>query len=236
MTTKLENLIYAMLAENTGAHLLDSGGAYGRGWQRNAKMTIEDFKQSPSATLHVSNFADDNGATKWDCYPTVSLFHAMANTLELDDFCNQFNALPCLDWDGDYYGVSQSQSEWLSDNEFTAKGEGFNTYNDGDNVLSQILQGQLMDRDQETYLLLQIHNGCDARGGYTDAKLFKLNSEETIYNLLGGACSFWVDDKTLDWRGEWINQDGSCASDSEVAAFCEKIGAGTHNGDAYFSY
>ena len=25
----------------------------------------------------------------------------------------------------------------------------------------------------EEYLLLQIHNGCDVRGGYTDAKLFK---------------------------------------------------------------
>lgn len=236
MPTTLENLIYAMLTENTGTHFLDSGGAYGRGWQRNAKMTIDDFKQSPTATLEVSNFADGDGKTEWNCYPSVSLFHAMANTLALDDLCDQFNSLPCPDWDGDYYGVSQSQNEWLSDNEFTAKREAFNTYNDGDSVLSQILQGQLMDRDQEPYLLLQIHNGCDARGGYTDAKLFKLDSDETIYQLLGGACSFWVDDKTLEWRGEWIDREGGCASDSEVAAFCESLGEGTHNGDAYFNY
>ena len=60
----------------------------------------------------------------------------------------------------------------------------FNTYN-GDSDLSQILQGAwLEDADGDTYLLLQIHGGCDARGGYTDAKLFKPQDEGLIHSYL----------------------------------------------------
>ena len=39
-----KQLIYKMLTQNTGAHFLDSGGAYGRNWERNQVKTIEDFE------------------------------------------------------------------------------------------------------------------------------------------------------------------------------------------------
>ena len=39
-----KELIYKMLTENTGVHMLDSGGAYGRNWERNQVKTIEDFE------------------------------------------------------------------------------------------------------------------------------------------------------------------------------------------------
>ena len=48
----------------------------------------------------------------------------------------------------------------------------WNTYN-GDSDLSQILQGATILIDDEYYWLIQIHGGADARGGYTNAKLFK---------------------------------------------------------------
>ena len=38
-----------------------------------------------------------------------------------------------------------------------------------------MLQGCYIDIDDVTYVLIQLHNGCDVRGGYTDARLFKLN-------------------------------------------------------------
>ena len=44
---KTNELIYSMLVENTGSHMLDSGGAYGRHHQRNASKTIEDFENEP---------------------------------------------------------------------------------------------------------------------------------------------------------------------------------------------
>lgn len=33
--TSTERVLIAMLTENTGRHMLDSGGAYGRNWERN---------------------------------------------------------------------------------------------------------------------------------------------------------------------------------------------------------
>ena len=41
---KTNELIYSMLVENTGSHMCDSGGAYGRHHERNASKTIEDFE------------------------------------------------------------------------------------------------------------------------------------------------------------------------------------------------
>ena len=38
--------------------------------------------------------------------------------------------------------------------------------------------------NDEEYILIQIHNGADVRGGYTDAKLFKLNDDFLIHSYL----------------------------------------------------
>ena len=38
--------------------------------------------------------------------------------------------------------------------------------------------------NDEQYLLLQIHGGCDARGGYTNAKLFQCQEEWMIHEYL----------------------------------------------------
>ncbi|MEM3215909.1 MAG: hypothetical protein QXS81_01030 [Candidatus Micrarchaeaceae archaeon] len=43
--TPIERQIAEMLIENTGVHMLDSGGAYGRHWQENRK--IADFRKRP---------------------------------------------------------------------------------------------------------------------------------------------------------------------------------------------
>ena len=40
-------IIYKMLTESTGKHMLDSGGAYGRHWERNQKKSFKDFKNEP---------------------------------------------------------------------------------------------------------------------------------------------------------------------------------------------
>ena len=48
-----------------------------------------------------------------------------------------------------------------------------NTYN-YENNLSQVLLFRVFVINNEPYVLLQIHGGCDVRGGYTDIKCFKL--------------------------------------------------------------
>jgi hypothetical protein len=164
--TKKQKLIYKMLTENTGKHFLDSGGAYGRNWERNQKKKIEDFMNEPEERISFDGSY---------LYRNVSVFHYLSQ-LETDEICDKFNRMKVKDWDcEDFYGVSAKQGEYLE--RLGAKElRTFNTYN-GDSDLSQVLQGSFIelfiDGQYEEYLLLQIHGGCDVRGGYTDAKLFK---------------------------------------------------------------
>lgn len=171
MNTK--QIIFEMLTENTGAHFLDSGGAYGRNFERNQQKTIEDFEREPEQT-YIYNYGYIERR--------VSVFHYLSQ-LQTDEICDDFNKMPCEDNDGEVYGTSAAQWQWLNDlGEFQKNGS-FNTYN-GDSDLSQILQGAWITINDEQYLLLQIHGGCDARGGYTDAKLFKTNEDYYIHEYL----------------------------------------------------
>jgi len=180
--TDTEKLIYSMLTENTGSHFLDSGGAYGRNWERNQKKSIKDFWEEPEQSYEVS-IREIKGSKHAEIYRTVSVFHFLSG-LDLTDSCEVFNSMECESWDGEFYGTSQKQCEYLDDLGLDMVSE-FNTYN-GESDLSQILQGVwLQDRETDDYyLLLQIHNGCDARGGYTDAKLFYTGYEMMIHEYL----------------------------------------------------
>jgi hypothetical protein len=54
-----------------------------------------------------------------------------------------------------------------------------NTYN-YDNILSEALQyGILISEDtDEHFIILQLHNGCDVRGGYTRPRVFSLGTDD----------------------------------------------------------
>tara|TARA_B100000963_G_scaffold125061_1_gene109094 strand:- start:8339 stop:8959 length:621 start_codon:yes stop_codon:yes gene_type:complete len=182
--TETDKLVYEMLTENTGSHMLDSGGAYGRHWERNQKKTIDDFSNEEEENIEKIDWIDKDGETHVEYKRTVSVFHFLSD-LQLDDICDEFNRLntDCNDWEGFGYGVSERASDYLKTHFDIGKHNSFNTYN-GDSDLSQILQGAWIELDDEQYLLLQIHNGCDARGGYTDAKLFKPYEEYQIHEYL----------------------------------------------------
>lgn len=127
---------------------------------------------------------------------TVNVYHHLVNSLSIDDTCQAFNALKCDEWNSDQaYGISKKQAKWLEKRGFTF-GDTWNSYN-GETNLSQVLQGcnMMLDGDSleyPTYMLLQIHQGADVRGGYTDAKLFKIECEyfttnPTVYGTIDGA-------------------------------------------------
>lgn len=258
----LEQTIAAMLTENTGTHMLDSGGAYGRNWQRNQGASLEYWQERPSATLEIY-MREYNGKLTADLSPCVDIFHLLTGgALELDEYCRVFNKLPVDDWKSELLGVSLFQEEWLENRGFEWNiDDTFNTYNWASNH-SQVFQGQELTLfGDEKYLLLQIHGGCDVRGGYTDAKLFKLAQHAELYNVLTEDCGFSaelpdIDTETpdiftgatrdnlisLSWHGEWINQDGSPASDDELLQFATACGASLENssvtiaGDAYLDF
>lgn len=133
---------------------------------------------------HANNFLiEKDTLDSRDIDYTVSLFHHLTSTLEIDETCNAFNALLCDDWNSEKaYGISEQQAEWL-ENHGLVIGDTWNSYN-YDSNLSQVLQGANVNRLENSsnfeypeYILLQIHQGADVRGGYTDAKLFKVSCD-----------------------------------------------------------
>ena len=169
-STQLEKLIYSMLTENTGSHFLDSGGANNRGWQKNGKKSIQDFKNEAPVSYYMETGSNYNCIER-----TVSVFHYLQTVYELDSICDKFNRINknCNNWDSEIYGVSDKGQKYLF-NLGVKIVCSWNTYN-GDSDLGQVLQGTDVEINGEIYNIIQIHNGADVRGGYTDAKLFKFN-------------------------------------------------------------
>lgn len=172
-TSNVNELVYSMLTENTGKHFLDSGGTDGRMWQRNANKCMQDFEgEQPESYQYDPKYND--------IYRTVSVFHYLTHNLEVDDISFRFNEINtnAEDWEADtntdvsIYGVSLAAWDYLTEFNEVEVSRSWNTYN-GESDLSQILQGANLTINDEHYILIQIHGGADARGGYTDAKLFK---------------------------------------------------------------
>lgn len=164
-------IVAGMLTENTGSHMLDSGGDSGRMWQRNAGLTVEAFEAMPRVTLDHS-YGD----------VSLSVYHHMTENLEFD---------PELDADFQAYRADMDESD-LSIIESYAKtfgtvdnylGGTFNSYN-WENNLSQVLQGHIFKLGDTSYALIQVHGGADVRGGYTRPRMFKvLDSESFLLNM-----------------------------------------------------
>jgi hypothetical protein len=245
MKLTIEQTIANMLTENTGTHMCDSGGSTGRNWQRNQGKNVEYFKSLPSATADIYyNERNDY----YEIEPCVNIFHLLTSgVLELDELCHKFNSIEVGEWSGEYWGVCNSGIGFLNKHSFENIDNGFNTYNWCANH-SQVMQGNMLERDDEKYILLQIHGGADVRGGYTDAKLFKLDDHADFYNVVSEDCGFGAEIKeidtetkdlfdgrthnniiSLDYHGEWINYEGGGADDDDIKAFAIACGCNAEN-------
>jgi len=182
----VEQTVYEMLVENTGEALGDSGSAYGRNHELNSGKSLQDFKDEESVV--IEDYADCSSTE--DIEFSINVFHFLNDSeLSLDDNCNEFNSLNSKGEEWDYensWGTCEKAGEFLDNLCPEFEGEVWNTYNHDSN-LSQILQGRFLTIDGERYVLIQVHGGCDARGGYTDAKLFLAEDwhcSETVYGMI----------------------------------------------------
>jgi hypothetical protein len=162
--TPLHERIYAALTENTGTHMLDSGGAYGRHWERNGRATIADMVNAPRATL-----------SEWGV--SLDTFHYLAEWCELADdhaACAMLATLADENPDESWFGIADMLRDAVRDADGWAS-DGWNTYN-WETLLSQGLQGYCltMPDDDRVMLVVQVHGGCDVRGGYTRPYLLSL--------------------------------------------------------------
>ena len=174
--TETESIVHDMLTENTGVAMMDSGGSYGRSWQRNRSIT--DFRKFDKIKIDSISHQDIDGITR-------NVFHAICDTLEYDpDYTREFKAFARRKKYNDSYWMEImedfAEKETDGSSEQIGKPESINTYN-GECMLSQTLQFVPFSRDNEEFVILQIHGGCDVRGGYTDPKIFK--SSDEIYTF-----------------------------------------------------
>tara|TARA_R100001509_G_scaffold89984_1_gene51643 strand:- start:15 stop:599 length:585 start_codon:yes stop_codon:yes gene_type:complete len=166
----IENIIYEMLTENTGIHMLDSGGKDGRNWQINQKRTLKDFQ-------------NDKYISYKDDYPEKSLFHHLTESCEYLPNVNK----KLTDWinKDKYHYMDNSEgreNSWHDVEHFMqkfiypeSKINCIYTYND-ETVLSQDIQFLYADDFYDNNIIaLSIHNGADVRGGLTDYKFFKVD-------------------------------------------------------------
>lgn len=177
-----EQVIYNMLIENTGIHMLDSGMANGRHWQQNQLRTIDDFR------------ADDHVKYDPDYGVILSLFHHLNESLSFNKELNDELDLFLTDTPNGY-STTESIINFL-DERFPDYRTNFeNSYN-SDNVLSQNIlfawSGDLYDND---HVALSIHNGADVRGGYTDFKMFEWNLD----TFLNFDSEYWNDESNIEF-------------------------------------
>lgn len=208
-TKETKEIIAAMLKENTGRHFLDSGGAYGRNWERNHGR---DFEKEQESTLNVR-------------YGYIEVSHNVYHWLsEKLTFAEEMQKL----FDGfvRWYDLRNEENGWLFyadefprwlNEKFGVECAGLygdssgpmtvNTYNNED-LLSQTIQYVYFELQEpiefsnlyipdDCYVLLQIHGGCDVRGGYTAPKCFTLNDEVGIFD--NARASIGVNDEEIYW-------------------------------------
>ena len=168
-----KQIIYEMLTEPTGTHMLDSGGEDNRHWQRNQKMSLEDFENEKEYEF----FDTDTDYP----YCEKSLFHHLVESCEFAERETMYFE-NWIDEDKYHYidnpegrtNELESVDEYMTER-FGQEARCINSYND-ECDLSQTIQfvyvGDIYDNDM---IALSIHNGCDVRGGYTDYKFFRID-------------------------------------------------------------
>src|SRR3990167_1501179 len=169
-TTKTtKEVIKGMLQENTGASFLDSGGAYGRNYERNQ---ARDFESEPACLVEAYNHSDGDSevSVSFNLYHYLNAYLEYAPRLQasFERFCKRTDP----NNDKSYMTLME---DFASHGKHKSQGT-TNTYN-YDNLLSQTIQYTMFSLDgneYDAYILLQIHGGCDVRGGYTAPKLFKV--------------------------------------------------------------
>ncbi len=161
-----EQVLQSMLVENTGSHMLDSGGAYGRNWSRNKGR---DFEAEPETVLlwEYGGFEITHNIYHWlkeriEYQPEVDRqLHEYAEEpgngdKPWEEILEEFLKKHCEEQDIDY-------SPHMV--------QGHNTYN-GEDLLSQVMQYYYIEEFDDPMIILRIHGGCDVRGGYTAPRIF----------------------------------------------------------------
>ena len=223
-----ESVLAEMLAENTGTHFLDSGGVrdangnvtqgYGRNWERNQGR---NFAAEPSGTVEFCYYParpEHKMEPSVGIEYTKNLYYFLRENLDFDAKMNdKFVRFANRKENKDMYWLECMEAFWeyLREKGYKVRGlygdgEPFteNSYNHECN-LSQTIQFGYAEIEEdgglsETYIFLQVHGGCDVRGGYTDVKVFTSTNDSGILSFADGyiGCEkghSWYTDDNSHW-------------------------------------
>lgn len=206
----VEDTVKKMLTENTGRHFLDSGSAYGRHHEENAKNPPWE-----DPCIQVSSD-----------YIVKNVYHHMTEALDRDS--------DCVEMEERFYEWAEDRdTSWLADmGEWAKKGDGetvgsFNTYNSEFGSLTQCIQFVgFEDYHGDSYVIVSVHGGCDIRGGYTKPRIFKGHWME----LMTHEFNFWCPDCDLEEFESTIDYDRLVdMMDAEKnAVICDECGSEMH--------
>jgi hypothetical protein len=161
------------MRESTGSHFMDSGGSSGRHWQRNQAKTDEQLLENK-----IDIWVNED-KTRIDVSPIISIAHVLKGFHPSEELTNQFkeyyDSLP----DDDMTSQFSAVRDWVTDVLEAGEIHECNTYND-DNILSQVIQYLRFDTGDDVYWAIQIHQGADIRGGYTDPVFCKSDYEDYL--------------------------------------------------------
>ena len=227
-------VISGMLQENTGSHFLDSGGAYGRNHERNQGR---DFASESESFVEFDARGD-----ALEIMVTHNLYHWLSERLEFDEKMQKtFDAYAELPGNEDegWLCIMEDFAKKLGGKGIYGDGEPMtiNTYN-GEDLLSQTIQytyfeikedvygpPSLQDEEDEEdgellvesgdYVLLQVHGGCDVRGGYTAPKVFRVKDEGAMFDNARASiqCSANPDHYWYTDDGYHYYDNGTCGGD-----------------------
>jgi hypothetical protein len=191
-----KSMLREMLTENTGVHVLDSGGEGGRNWQINR---FRNFDSESPTLLEID--------VRWGINVQHNVYHWLAERLEYSEELDKVFQDWAAEQDKDKYWL-ELMEEFA---EFGMRELGYNvesygtvnTYN-GEDLLSQVLQYAFMEvEDYGLVVLLQIHGGADVRGGYTKPRVFIANDDYSIFDNARAMIMC-----KNDWQHNWMTDDG----------------------------
>ena len=141
---------FEICRQNTGRHFLDSGGAYGRHWEQPPippeAPLVKEWREGCPATLSTAVLLD-----RWYGID-AGLQESWGNWLETAD-----GEAPWAELVEEFMACRGCRQECRD-----------NVYN-GENDLDQVFIFTVFESDtDDPVIVLQVHTGCDVRGGYAD--------------------------------------------------------------------
>lgn len=218
--TPIQQRIAGMLKEDTGTHFMDSGGAYGRAWQRNQGV---DFTKKPQINVEV--YGDEVTLTR----STFDFLTSMCDVTPASEKLNsQFKAFlntpeikegDAPDWSSETMQAfanklfgEQTKTVDIYGDEDGQIGNVDNSYN-SENTLDQTLLTLMFRKDGKTFVLLSVHGGADVRGGYTTPQVFEVTADEGVADWITGMNDLYATDGENNWNSDdagyhWYAQGG----------------------------